>query len=75
MPDMKDFYSKELLETFEKVREMSDYKPHIVSEVICIKCFKRWIAVRPEATKLRDLECENCGAGYVIESGERIIDD
>ena len=46
-----------------------------VSEVICIKCFKRWIAVRPEATKLRDLECENCGAGYVIESGERIIDD
>ena len=47
-------------------------QPHIVSEVVCLKCLKRWIAVRPEGTLLIDLECKNCGAGYVIETGERI---
>lgn len=55
-------------------REISieEYQPHIVSEVICVKCYKRWIAVRPSITKLKDLECPNCGAGYVIETGEVI---
>ena len=46
---------------------------HKISEVICIKCYKRWIAVRPVNTRLADLECPNCGKGYVIETGE-IID-
>lgn len=49
--------------------------PHKVSEVICIRCHKRWIAVRPEITKLSDLECENCGAGFVIETGEDICQE
>ena len=44
--------------------------PHKVSEVICVKCGKRWISVRPEVTLLKQLECENCGCGYVIETGE-----
>lgn len=43
---------------------------HKISEVICVKCGKRWIAVRPENTKLKDLECETCGTGNVIETGE-----
>jgi DNA-directed RNA polymerase subunit RPC12/RpoP len=34
--------------------------PHIVAELICVKCGKRWIGVWPETTPLRDLECENC---------------
>ena len=51
-------------------------KPHIVSKVICLKCYKRWICVRPERTLLEKLQCENCGAGFVIETGERLfIDD
>lgn len=48
--------------------------PHKFSEVICIKCGKRWIAVRPEITLLKDLECENCGQGFVIETGE-VVDN
>ena len=47
-------------------------KPHKVSEVICINCKYRWIAVRPIGTLLKDIECPNCGNGYVIETGETI---
>lgn len=47
--------------------------PHKVSEVICIDCGYRWIAVRPTDTLLKDLECPQCGVqGYVIETGEVI---
>ena len=46
--------------------------PHKVSEVICVKCGKRWLAVRPENVWLKDLECENCGAGYVVETGQEL---
>jgi DNA-directed RNA polymerase subunit RPC12/RpoP len=51
---------------------IEEYQSHKVSEVICVKCGKRWIAVRPSITKLKDLECPICGAGYVIETGENI---
>ncbi len=56
-----------------KVTPIEANMPHIYSEVICVGCGKRWIAVRPETTKLKDLECVNCGPGKVIETGERII--
>lgn len=50
-----------------------DNKPHKVSEVICIRCKYRWIAVRPTATLLKELECPYCNEqGYVIETGEII---
>lgn len=42
---------------------------HRISEVICINCGRRWIAVRPESVKLKDLGC-SCGNGNVIETGE-----
>ena len=54
---------------------IEEYQEHKVSEVICVKCGIRWIAVRPSATKLRNLECPHCGAGYVIETGEEINND
>jgi len=44
--------------------------PHHVAEVICVKCGKRWIGVWPEKTLLKDLECENCGPGFVIMTGQ-----
>lgn len=45
--------------------------PHKVSEVICINCKHRWIAVRSCKNKLKDLECAGCHQqGYVIETGE-----
>lgn len=52
------------------IHYIEEKQSHKVSEVICVKCGKRWIAVRPETTMLKELECPNCGAGYVIETGE-----
>jgi hypothetical protein len=45
-------------------------RQQVVSEVICIKCMKRWIGVWPKTTLLKELECEICGQGYVIQTGE-----
>lgn len=45
--------------------------PHRVSEVICLNCYKRWIAVRPKMVMLKQLECPACKRiGLVIETGE-----
>lgn len=48
---------------------------HKLSMVICLKCFNRWVAVRPITTKLIEIECSKCGQGFVIETGEEIIDE
>ena len=53
-----------------KIIDIEENQPHKVSEVICIKCYKRWLAVRLEPTLLKELECPKCGRGYVIETGE-----
>lgn len=46
---------------------------HIVQECICLKCFYRWIDVRPVGVRLYDLECPGCGLKwYVIGTGEPI---
>ena len=55
--------------------DIYDMKPHKVSEVVCLKCLCRWLAVRPEETQLKVLECPYCGGiGFVIETGE-ILDE
>ena len=54
----------------EKIVPIEANMPHKFSEVICVKCGKRWIAARPIFVLLKDLECPNCGVGYVIETGE-----
>ena len=55
---------------------IDEYKPHRVSEVICINCKYRWIAVRLVKSKLKDLECAGCHKqGYVIETGQIFEDD
>jgi len=57
------------------IRDIDEYLPHKVSEVICVKCGNRWISVRPEKTLLKELECPNCGAGWVVETGEDMPED
>lgn len=53
--------------------DINENQPHKVSEVICIDCKYRWLAVRPTITLLKDLECPLCGKqGFVIETGETI---
>lgn len=47
--------------------------PHQVSEVVCLVCLKRWVAVRPETTLLKQLQCPACKRiGFVIETGENL---
>ncbi len=55
-----------------KIINFEQNLPHKVSEVICLRCLNRWIAVRPEDTLLKQLECPLCGKGLVIETGEEI---
>ena len=56
-----------------KIVDMNENTPRRVSEVICVKCTYRWLAVRPVTTLLKDLECPWCGKqGFVIETGEVI---
>ena len=56
--------------------DINENKPHKVSEVICVACHKRWIAVRMTKSRLKDLECPSCHKqGYVIETGEVIFDE
>lgn len=63
------------MEAKNNVIDINENEPHKVSEVICVDCKYRWLAVRPVVTRLRDLECPRCGLqGYVIETGETITD-
>ena len=55
------------------IHYIEEKQSHKVSEVICVKCGKRWIAVRPKTTMLKEVECSNCGRGYVIETGEELV--
>jgi len=49
--------------------------PHVVRELICVKCLWRWIDVSPVGLRLKDSECKNCGPGYVICTGQEIDDE
>jgi hypothetical protein len=53
------------------ISNIEEYKPHKVSEVICVFCGYRCIDVRPVGVLLKNLECGGCRrVGGVIETGE-----
>ena len=54
------------------IADINENIPHEVSEVICLKCLNRWIAVYPEETPLKDLQCKCGEVGYVIKTGQTI---
>ena len=57
------------------VIDINKNEPHEASEVICINCKKRWVALRPQLTLLKDLQCPQClQQGGVIETGEIIYE-
>ena len=59
-----------------KIVDINELIPHKVSEVICIGCQKRWVAVRPVSSRLVNLMCPQChNIGLVIETGETFDDD
>ena len=47
---------------------------HEVSELICLKCFNRWIGVYPSELPLKDIECKCGEVGYVIKTGQTLPD-
>lgn len=50
--------------------------PHDVFEAMCWRCGKRWIAVMPTGTNLKDLECPECHKqGYAFLTGQEITED
>lgn len=49
-------------------------KGNKVSEVICLSCYRRWVAARPIETRLNLLECPCCHTqGSAIETGETTV--
>ena len=57
-----------------KIVDIDDYRLYTVSELICVKCGTRFIGGRPKGTRLKDIECDNCGeVGWIIETGEEIF--
>lgn len=60
----------------DKVIPIEEKMPHKVSEVICVRCCRRWFDVRPVGVQLKDLMCPGCGqTGGVIETGEEIREE
>ena len=55
------------------IQNIEDNLEHEVAELICLKCFYRWIGVYPEACALKQIECRECGEiGYVIKTGQTL---
>ena len=50
--------------------DINIWRTHVVFEAMCVKCGRRWIDVCPEGTLLKDIECPDCGAGFVIKTGQ-----
>lgn len=48
---------------------------HEVSELICLKCFNRWIGVYPTDTPLKDIKCKCGEIGYTIKTGQTLYED
>lgn len=49
--------------------------PHEVAELMCVKCLRRWIGVYPTETPLKRLKCECGSRGYVIKTGQTIMEE
>jgi len=54
----------------DNIINLEEQRPHVVQEVVCLKCLNRWIAVAPEKLLLKQYECKKCGQGFVIKTGE-----
>ena len=54
---------------------IEEYKPHSVAEVICVKCLSRYVCVYPSDVLLKDLDCDNCGPGFVITTGQTLEEE
>ncbi len=59
-----------------KIIDIAENTQHITQEVICVKCYARFIDVRPASTWLKDCECPGCGEiGFLIGTGQPLEGD
>ena len=57
----------------DKIVPIETNSPHDVFEAMCWKCGKRWIAVVPDGTLLKQLKCPGCGEiGYAFKTGQYV---
>lgn len=57
-----------------EITYLNNLRPHRALEVICVKCYDRWMAVALRETPLVQYECKKCGPGFVIGTGQEIED-
>ena len=56
-----------------EIVDINANKPHLVAELICVKCTKRWIGVWPEELSLKEIICPACSyRGAVIKTGQNL---
>lgn len=48
---------------------------YVVEELICVKCLKRFINVRPESLWLKDCHCKCGKKGYLIKTGQELPEE
>lgn len=53
------------------VTDITERRPHMFFEAMCIECRHRWVAVTRTNVLLKDLECPDCKLlGRVINTGQ-----
>jgi hypothetical protein len=70
---MNDLISRQAV--MGKVIDFESNMPHEVAELICLKCYNRAIHVYPESCLLKDLECKCGETGYLIKTGQTLLED
>ena len=58
-----------------KIVEFESNMEHEVAELICLKCLHRWIGVYPTTTLLKNIECKCGEVGYVIKTGQTVLNE
>lgn len=58
-----------------KVIDFESNTPHEVAELICLKCYGRAIHVYLESCLLKDLECKCGEIGYLIKTGQTLLEE
>lgn len=65
-----------MTETKDFTDYVMEHTPHCTTELICIRCFCRWIGVYPITLPLKHLQCPDCGdIGTVITTGQILEED
>ena len=73
MADILDFQAYKEAKEDEQNNQNNDH--YIVHELICVKCYNRYISVDPEKLWLADIKCHKCGTvGTTICTGQWIPD-